>query len=131
MDCQVIDFTDFAQVAELISRLPEISEIRDPIMNAKMCYFLSTTTTKDLQNLEQNAQGLIRFQSRFEVLWRTLLLDTWHGQHPAPSGCGEGLTMTVRSTVGAQTLGLIGRHEFNNLLREILQLAAKQHEDAF
>jgi hypothetical protein len=83
----VIDFTDFAQVAELISRLPEISEIRDPIMNAKMRYFLSTTTPKDLQNLEQNAQGLIRFQSRFEVLWRALLLDTGHGQRPAPSGC--------------------------------------------
>jgi hypothetical protein len=38
-------------------------------------------------------------QTRIEVLWRTLIADTYQGQHPAPASCGEQFLLHVGAII--------------------------------
>jgi hypothetical protein len=52
--------------------------------------------TRDLTDLDY----IQTLQTRVEVLWRTLVADTFQGQHPAPPECGEQFLAHASAIVG-------------------------------
>jgi hypothetical protein len=101
---------ELAKLGDLLRGIPEVLEVRDPKMNEKVRDYLQKAEVpiwlpwreKVLENSE--AGGTIKYQHRFEVLWRTLLTDCFHGKHPAPAECGAAVQAEVESIVAGRMM---------------------------
>ncbi|KAL5325749.1 hypothetical protein ACEPPN_006880 [Leptodophora sp. 'Broadleaf-Isolate-01'] len=95
----------FSEYASLLTCIPDISQIRDPVMNEHLRKYLQEGDAgvweKAFDHLGQpdntHAQGEIRTQSKVEVLWRTALTDRFAGLHPAPAEYGVAFDSLITS----------------------------------
>jgi hypothetical protein len=82
---------------DLLRLIPERSAIRTPKMTRKLRETLEQLDVPIWESFRQQVPqtipdaGKVRYQDRFEVLWRTLLRDSFSGQHPAPTECAKGV----------------------------------------
>jgi hypothetical protein len=73
------------EIIQLLRYLPEKSSVTIPADKHAICNGCMHTSCVE-QSVETCTSA---YQSRFEVLWRTLLHDQCYGKHPAPPSCGE------------------------------------------
>lgn len=101
------DVRNFQDTLPILNSLPEQSEIRDPVLNISILQFhnaprggpadVTKLVNERLRRLQETHNGKMRLQSRYEVLWRTLLFNKWSfwlfgglpRSYPAPSELGE------------------------------------------
>ncbi|CAI4213044.1 unnamed protein product [Parascedosporium putredinis] len=106
------------EIADLLTHIPEESEIRAPRLTAPVLSFHSLDKSADkarLLRLKGTHAGQVTIQSRFEVLWRTLLhnkwnddisMDLWRG-YPAPEGLGEVFLALIKQGITMLRLRLL------------------------
>jgi hypothetical protein len=62
-------------------------------------HLFSITLVADFSYLTSDNANIDNVQTRVEVLWRTLVADTFNAQHPAPPECGKQFLAHVSSMV--------------------------------
>jgi hypothetical protein len=97
--------------------LPTVSEIPSPPTTQRLKHFIETAHDKYVSDRQPRLQRVaalppegsrvkILRQSRMEVFWRTLLMDSFRAQHPAPAICGK-------------TVNFLRQHEISTAIMEI------------
>ena len=88
-----------APFLDILMNVQQESEIKDPLMNEQLEKF---SVRADIRMMgsgskaridESRACGTPRSQSRFEILWRTLIEDCFERVHPAPQDCGKAMKL--------------------------------------
>lgn len=92
------------RLVQILQYLPEKSHVMLPMNNnvisnayRRQERSMYTTCVKKGVEFETSTD-----QSRFEVLWRTLLHDHFGGKHPAPLHCGEDILTMMEYTMYAK-----------------------------
>ncbi|KAI0098139.1 heterokaryon incompatibility protein-domain-containing protein, partial [Nemania sp. FL0031] len=83
-----------SKLADIVSHIPTLSAIPRPKMNERLRHFVLESEIclneddreMTFRSLEYN--GVVEHQTRFEVLWRTMLTDSARGHHPLPGHFG-------------------------------------------
>lgn len=118
---QAYSVDSLPEIADLLAHIPEKSEIRAPRLTAPVLSFHSHRSVDKSANkarllrLKETHAGQVTIQSRFEVLWRTLVhnmwnydtsLDLWRG-YPAPEGLGEVFLAIIKQGIAMLRLRLL------------------------
>ncbi|KAI1751997.1 heterokaryon incompatibility protein-domain-containing protein, partial [Xylaria castorea] len=94
-----------SKLADILSQVPPLSAISRPRMNEGLRQFILESERYDerdnrtflLQAADSNCT--IEHQTRFEVLWRTMLADSSRGRHPLPADFGMAMRAAFREIV--------------------------------
>ncbi|PKS05903.1 hypothetical protein jhhlp_007734 [Lomentospora prolificans] len=113
------------EVISLLEHLPEQSEIAVPTLTLPIIRFHNyplkgspqerETIKARLRGLRDTHTGRLTLQSRFEVLWRTLIYDKWLGvnleslwrSYPASSNIGDIFIALIKQYISMQRIRLL------------------------
>ncbi|TRX98003.1 hypothetical protein FHL15_001213 [Xylaria flabelliformis] len=112
-----------SKLVNIISQLPLQSAISRPRMNQRLREFILESERYDnrddrtalLEGIDSNST--VEHQTRFEVLWRTMLADSSRGRHPLPAGHGAAMRVAFRKII-------------NDLQVEVRDIVMKRQPDA-
>ncbi|KAI0193018.1 heterokaryon incompatibility protein-domain-containing protein [Xylaria flabelliformis] len=112
-----------SKLVDILSQLPLLSTIARPRMNKKLRQFILESERYDnrddrtalLEDIDSNCT--VEHQTRFEVLWRTMLADSSRGRHPLPANHGAATRVAFRKII-------------NDLQVEVRDIVVKKQPDA-
>jgi hypothetical protein len=123
----------FKDILTFLLCLPAVSDMPSPPITQRLKVFIETAHDVYGSYQESRAQRVaallregsraptkIMRQSWMEVIWRTLLKESFRAQHPAPAICGETIKILRRKEINAVLWGIMkGVLEGNlNMLEE-------------
>jgi hypothetical protein len=92
-------WTKLHDLAEFLQAILELSQIHHPDqMDIEMWKVHKEGSRSAMSASHLNFQE----QSRFEVLWRTLTLDCFRGEHPAALKCGEAIVRAFKYLISVR-----------------------------
>lgn len=97
---KIKQMSHFEELPSILQHVSEYTDIRQPAITSTLRPWFKTFSKRELtQSSNTGAIFATSVQTRFEVLWRTLLMDHWRCAYPAEKGKGISLIAELETTL--------------------------------